>query len=178
MMLAGSGGLLLRRRWGLTLAGLAGIAWAISALGYVLTNYLVMERIGRASGSASPWQRIDWLVGLGVGVIAVVVGALLIPLDRQPRWAGVDDGPEPRNRRLALAAHAAWGLISVTASATFARWLCLACGMTTKGPVITGLVAASCLAALVVILAYGTFRKQSPTACSTWNNPSYTSSDS
>jgi hypothetical protein len=116
MMLAGSVGLLLKRRWGLTLVGVLGLGWAISALCFLLTSYRLFEKVL----GLSLWERTQWHVEVGTGAVAIIVGLLLMTLGLRPRWAGF---PEAGTRGPFISALVVWGLISLAISAMFDRWV-------------------------------------------------------
>jgi hypothetical protein len=121
LMLAGGIGLLVRRRWGLTFAGFAGLAWIISATGYVLSSYWFMEVAQLWSNPKFSYLRHYLVAESAIGAVAIIVGLLFVTLEWRPRWADVDG--EPRNKHVAIPAFVAWGLISFAASTVFARWL-------------------------------------------------------
>lgn len=118
VMLAGAVGLLAGRRWGLTCAGFAGLAWVITAIGYLYTMTKFMEKMSRWPNRSALGVQIYWVIELGIEALAISVGVLFVTLYWRPAWAGF----EARNSRFAQAAFLAWGLISIASSTIFARW--------------------------------------------------------
>lgn len=116
LMSAGSCGLILQRRWGLTLAAFAGEAAVISSS--------VSLRLISRVGAFRPffWTRREALAEEVLSSLVLMFGVLLLTLWMYPSWIGFSAVRETGRRRVALTLFGCWGFLSFAASDAFYHW--------------------------------------------------------
>jgi hypothetical protein len=121
LMSAGGLGLVLRRRWGPALAGLAGEAWSITSIGFLICHAGILVRLRLPpSRSADLIHRTSVMMGAR-SLVTLALGLACLSCLHQRRLREECGGATPTPWKLLLAV-TGWGLVSVGVTFAWLDW--------------------------------------------------------
>src|SRR5207249_2180868 len=120
LALAGSFGLLARRRWGPPLAALAGLSWAVTSIGFFIYDAAVFPRV-TAFAPRTQVQR-DVLAYAGGAVVAMILGILLMTPLYRPAIRSECGDTTPSSGSFTRIAVVFWGLCALSVTSAWIRW--------------------------------------------------------